>query len=370
MAMVSERRKSKDAARTARLEVKGSGPEGRKLERGEIVPLSAAESARLAELYADWSGFVLNLVRKRLARGGVSWAQAVTLAPDLAQAVWVAVARYDRGVLLAGEVDEETSRRYLATLARQQVGYFWRLRSSHEVVTDFDAPEWRAVEAAEPEPEAELTDRCDELLALLSPEVRAALVEVCYGVPVTALADTLGLSLSGARRLIEKAAATMRGELPAYRPPVPEDAPPARLEDLPAGQRAVLGNLNGRTRTMLLLRLAGHSPEVIARRGGWDRTTVYTQLKRYADVLTMDGGAGSETAELAEDVPALESLPAGQRAALEALNGRTRLVLLLRLAGVSVPVIAQRTGRDPSCVYKMVKRYARVLTADSVGVAA
>lgn len=291
MAMVSERVQARGAARTAREQAKGNGPGGRRLGYREDVPLTAGEAARLEALYAAHAADVLLWVRNRLMRSGTPWLRAVTLAEDIAENTWLLVMRQGRAALLMGELGAEDARRYVATYARNAVSKYWALSASTaELPTDFEDPQYRALPAPEVEPEPDLTPRCEELLSLLSPELRAAMVEVCHGMPVPALADRLGISGAAAHRLIERAVRTMRGETLRPAPPkcAPADTPPAPLEALPAAQREALEALPETTRMVLLLRLAGLSYEAIGARVGRHKTSVAKSIKRYARILTAD----------------------------------------------------------------------------------
>lgn len=284
-----KRNKREERARGALL--KGNGPGGRRLNHGEIVPLSAGESARMGELYARHCEWMRRMAWNRLTRNGVTVGEAWALADDLAMNAWMRVARKRQG-LLTEELDELTERRYLATAVKSAIGDHYALRRSHETPHDFAAPEYEDVMAPpmiQPGQE-ELSPRCRELLADLSPELREVMVELCYGLSQRAMADLLGINIAVVNRLVKRAVATLRGDDPDEKPE-PDRTPPVALESLPEEQREALAELTEHARMVLLLRLAGVSYTAIAERVDRSISSVHRMVKRYAHLLLTDGAA-------------------------------------------------------------------------------
>ncbi|MDJ0347503.1 hypothetical protein [Streptomyces sp. PH10-H1] len=261
----------------------GNAADGGRLRPGEDVPLSVGESARLGELYAVHAGWMRGMVVNRLTRQGLSWAEAAELADDLSQNAWLRVARQGRAKLLAGPLDEVSERILLALNVKSAVGDHFALRRSHEVPADFEAPEFREVEAPSMLDAGApgMSARCRELLDGLSPELRAVMVEFCYGVPQRAMADLLGSNLSTVNRLIKRAVAALGGGTGE------PEVEPVALQSLPPGQRRALEGLGEEARAVLLLKLAGVSQTVIARRVGRCDATVSRLVRQYAHVLAV-----------------------------------------------------------------------------------
>ncbi|WP_411107782.1 sigma-70 family RNA polymerase sigma factor [Streptomyces sp. cmx-4-9] len=265
----------------------GNGPGGRRLHKGEIVPLSVEESTQLGELYERHGAWMRAAARNRLTRQGLTFAEAETLADDLVMDAWVRLAR-KRGELLAGALDEETERRFLATAVKAAVADYYALRRAHELPQDFGTPEYEDV-AAPPmilPGQEDLSPRCRELLADLSPELREVMVEFCYGAPQRAIAELLGVNVAVVNRLVKRAVAALRAQDPDAQPE-PETAPVA-LESLPEQQRRALEALDEHTRMVLLLRLAGVTYQAIADRTERSMSTVFRMAKQYGHLLLAD----------------------------------------------------------------------------------
>ncbi|MFJ8856650.1 hypothetical protein [Streptomyces sp. NPDC102437] len=298
----AERWEREDTDLGPEAEPEGSVRRGRRLGYREDVPLTAVQSERLGELFAAYGRRVLGAVRARLVTSyGLDWAEAEDRAQDIAGELWLQLARRGGDPLLAtgaDRLDEDTTRIYLLRRARTETCAHYRLRSSGEIVVDLAEPRWRAVEAG---PlvltDAEMSERCEELLSALPDRLRAVMVEYCYGVPRKYLAQRLGIAEHTAQRLQLQAVAMLRGEDPAVSETQAREqrkarereaaarAVPVTVEDLPEAERTVLEGLSDLDRDIILLRLAGVGIVVISRRLRIRHQAVSACLRRLARLM-------------------------------------------------------------------------------------
>ena len=272
----------------------GPEPEGRLDD-----PLTAAQASRLGELYEQYGDRVLRAIRARLLRSGSSWAEALTLGDDIAAGMWADLAR--RGgtaepllVSGPGALDQDTTRIRLLSNAKWAVSAHWKLKRSHERPADFTEPQWRDLEAGPLLTEAEVSERCAELLSMLPQRMREVMAEHCYGVPIKRIAERLGMSVSTAGRVMTQAQAVLRGEDPQevttrarkdrYRAEA-ERARPLTLEDLEPMERVLVRALTPRRQDIVLLRLVGVSQAAISIRLKIGKSTLVRELREIADLV-------------------------------------------------------------------------------------
>ncbi|GAA2639904.1 hypothetical protein [Streptomyces axinellae] len=328
---------------------RGTGPGGRRLRPNEEVPpLTPEQAERLGELAGLYHRRLVGAARARLTTWGTPAAQALATAEDLVQDMWLDVARRARrpGDLLGPErLDSEEEQRHLFCQVRQSVSHWARRAQRSEEPTDWETPEGWALAApgVGEMGQGPLTDRCEQLLAPLDGRLRAALVERCYGVPLARVAELLGVAETTATRLVRRAVARLQGRPATHqeeREAVERAVRPVALEVLPADQREALEAMPESVRLALLLRLAGVSWPVIARRCERSLTTVQAWGRRYGYVLDPAATtAGTETGE---------ELPVGWEELAGVLPGRQQQVLRLRAGGGSWPRIAGAVGCSKS----------------------
>ncbi|MFJ6568977.1 sigma factor-like helix-turn-helix DNA-binding protein [Streptomyces sp. NPDC091292] len=275
---------------------RGNGPGGRKLEPGEIIALTAKQSERLAELYTEWGGGRLeSYAARKLMNYGVSHAQARELAEDIAQDVWVAVARETTKPLMTADSLSADERRILMFgRVKTEVNQFFRRRSSTEYAVDFTDP----VTCNNLCPV--LPDGCarttlpaylDTMVSRLPEREREALLLRLEGMPMRRLAERMGVSYPSANRLVETAILLIQIDNPEL------SADPAPLESLAqwereeltrmsAAQRAALLRMDETARRALLLHVGqGLNITEVARRLGVPRYQVLPVLGACATAL-------------------------------------------------------------------------------------
>ncbi|MEV6134320.1 helix-turn-helix domain-containing protein [Streptomyces violaceusniger] len=324
-----------------------------------MAPLSPELAERLAGLAGRFHRRLVASAVGRLVTYGVPYDRAQDVGEELVQEVWADVARKQRneGRVLGPEpVDEETARRHLYGEVKHAVFHHLTAPQRVEEAADFGEPQWRGLTAGPMDAsQGPLTDRCRELLEGLSPRMREAMVERCYGVPEARLAELLGVGTSAAHNLVCRAVARLRGQTPVDRHArrKAEDAvrEPVAPEELSAGQREALERMPQDVQIALLLRLAGVSFPVIAKRTGYSVNTVSRWAAQYACVL--DPAA----------VPDGDGLPEGWLRLASGLSERHRQAVIERSGGASWPQIAELLGCSKSNARSLYASGARALWA-------
>ncbi|MET7731169.1 GntR family transcriptional regulator [Streptomyces sp. NPDC005402] len=240
----------------------GNGPGGRRLRQGEDIPLTAEQARRLSALYERYSADLVRYAKSKLVGYRFSAARAQTLAEDIAQNVWVEVARTGAKDLLAPEpLSESDTQAFLFVRVQNQLGKHFKRSSSHERPMDFDDPITAYVLApmVEEQQEVPLAEPSGELLRMvadLPDREREALLLQLDGCNKSVVADRLGCSLRTGDRLAETA--LLRLQL--CHPEMPHE--PITLESLPVWQREALATLDD-TRCEALLRIGDLPRQVL-----------------------------------------------------------------------------------------------------------
>lgn len=230
---------------------RGNGPGGRKLEQGEIIPLTPKQSERLAELYAEFGGGRLEgyAVRKLLNRG-VRQSRARELAEDIVQDVWVAVARETAKPLMAADALSEDDRRiFLFGRVKSEVHQYFRRLSSGEAPVDWSDPQvcnWLCPLLSTGCARTELPAYLDAMVSELPEREREALLLRLEGMPMRRLAEHVGVSYPTANRLVETALLLIQINNPEL------SADPAPLESLAKWEREELAHMSAAQQAALL----------------------------------------------------------------------------------------------------------------------
>ncbi|MFJ9375759.1 RNA polymerase sigma factor [Streptomyces sp. NPDC101455] len=243
---------------------RGNGPDGRRLERGEMVPLSAEQSERLAVLFERYSVRLVSYARRKLITYGQSPAAAASLAEDIAQDAWIEVSRTGaKDLLRPEELDGEEVCRVLYARVKTQISAHYRRLRSHETPVDWQDPATCNV-LCPLLPEgcalAALPQDLDVVVAALPEREREALLLHVDGLSREQAADRMGCAVSTARTLVETALLLLQiGNPNLSDPPVGRESLPGweqhALEELTETQRAVLLRLDTLPRRVLLLHL-------------------------------------------------------------------------------------------------------------------
>lgn len=230
---------------------RGNGPGGRKLDRGEIVPLTPKQSARLAELYAEFGGGRLErYAARKLMNYGLRRARASELADDIAQDVWVAVARETTKPLMAAdELSEDERRIFLFGRVKTEVHQYFRRGSTSEYPIDWTDPvTCNTLCSVLPGGCARtaLPAYLDAMVAKLPERERAALLLRLEGMNMRLVAEHVGVSYPTANRLVETALLLIQIDNPEL------SADPVPLETLPKWEREELAGMSAAQRAALL----------------------------------------------------------------------------------------------------------------------
>ncbi|MFI9081989.1 sigma-70 family RNA polymerase sigma factor [Streptomyces sioyaensis] len=241
---IAERRTDQGTSR-------GNGPDGRKLEQGEIVALTTKQSERLAELYEEFgNGRLESYAARKLMNRGLPYIRARELAEDITQDTWVTVARETTKPLMTADTLSEDDRRILlfARVKDTINQYFRRLSNTEEPVDWTDPVTCNTLCRALPSGCARtvLPAYLDTMVSTLPERERTALLLRLEGMPMRRLAEHVGVSYPTANRLVETALLLIQIDNPQL------TADPVPLESLPRWEREELGHMSAAQRAALL----------------------------------------------------------------------------------------------------------------------
>lgn len=230
---------------------RGNGPDGRKLERGEIIALTSKQQERLAELYAEFGGGRLErYAARKLMNHGLEPARACELAEDIAQDVWVAVARETTKPLMAADALSEDERRiFLFGRVKTEVHQYFRRGSTSEYPVDWTDPvTCNTLCPVLPGGCARtiLPAYLDAMVSGLPERERKALLLRLEGMNMRLVAEHIGVSYPTANRLVETALLLIQIDNPLL------SADPVPLESLPKWEREELARVSAAQRAALL----------------------------------------------------------------------------------------------------------------------
>ncbi|CAK7279218.1 hypothetical protein [Streptomyces misionensis] len=284
--------------------IRGNGPGGRRLGRGEDVPLSAEASVRLGELYAEYGDGLVHYARRKLMNRGCPAGVAVHLAEEIAQEAWVEIARTGAKDLLAPDAGERYSadetRWMLWRRVKDRILAHYKRSASYETAVDWDDKQTCAVLC--PLLEEALSERCRlgaltgpmaQMVAALPEAEREALLTLAYAVPVDRARELL--AETGAVGKLEKLVARAvllllidNPELSGPRTPMHEleDWERAALHRVSWAQRQLLLRLDDFPRRALLLHLVdGLTGPQISERLGIPRGRVLSVISGCAALV-------------------------------------------------------------------------------------
>ncbi|MGW1545538.1 sigma-70 family RNA polymerase sigma factor [Streptomyces sp. NPDC002346] len=230
---------------------RGNGPGGRKLERGEIIPLTPDQSERLAALYEEFgNGRLVSYAARKLMNRGLRRTRAIELAEDITQDVWVAVARETTKPLMSVEKLSEDERRILLFgRVKTEVHAYFRRLSSGEAPVDFTDPQtcnWLCPLLSSGCARTELPGYLNTMVAALPEREREALLLRMEGMNMRLVAEHVGVSYPTANRLVETALLLIQIDSPEL------SADPVPVESLPKWEREELGHMSTAQRAALL----------------------------------------------------------------------------------------------------------------------
>ncbi|MEY9990697.1 DNA-directed RNA polymerase specialized sigma24 family protein [Streptomyces sp. V4I8] len=258
----------------------------RKARQGEIVPLTAEQSERLASLYEAYERLMVRYVYSQLTRRGYHGAGAWERAEDIAQGLWLRVAREGAAQpLLSGEaLTEDSTRAILFSKAKQEVAGYVSSRAAGEIAVDMDDPvTCNRLCPLMPSGCAlvELPAYLAAMVDALPEQERAALLLMLDGLDPRSMAEHLDCADSTAERLASAAVLMLQIDNPELsREPVALESLPEwerrALAALSPERRAALLRLEVTTRQALLLKHEGLGKREIAKRLGLGYDAVAT----------------------------------------------------------------------------------------------
>ncbi|MGW2368263.1 sigma factor-like helix-turn-helix DNA-binding protein [Streptomyces sp. NPDC001667] len=273
----------------------GNGPGGRKLRPGEIVPLTAAQSERLATLYAEYGSRLVGFAVWKLRNRGLLFAEARSLAEDIAQETWVLVARSRTDDLLGAEpLSESFIRGSLFAEVKSLIHQHYRRQMTGESPVDWTDPiVCNTLCPVLPGgcARAVLPAYLDVMVSALPERERAALLLRLEGLNMRIVAEHLGCSYPTANRLVETALLLLQIDNPELSG---EPTPVASLVSwerrelarMSAAQQEVLLRMDETARQALLLHVGqGLNITEVARRLGVSRYQVLPVLGACASAL-------------------------------------------------------------------------------------
>ncbi|MFE2553609.1 sigma factor-like helix-turn-helix DNA-binding protein [Streptomyces sp. NPDC059355] len=229
----------------------GNGPGGRKLQNGEIVPLTPAQSERLAALYAEFGGGRLeSYAQRKLMNRGMRRSEAAALAEDIVQETWVAVARETTKPLMGPDPLSEDDRRiFLFAQVKTQIHQHLRRGMSGEAPVDWSDPVIcnrlcplmpsgcvRTV----------LPAYLDTMVSALPERERQALLLRLEGMNMRLVAEHVGCSYPTANRLVETALLLLQIDNPEL------SGEPVAVDTLPRWERQELARMSVAQQAALL----------------------------------------------------------------------------------------------------------------------
>ncbi|WP_405506161.1 sigma factor-like helix-turn-helix DNA-binding protein [Streptomyces purpurascens] len=240
--------------------------------------MTAEQSARLGSLYEQYGARMVRYSYSQLKRRGYDSASAWTVAEDIAQGMWVQVARDGaRGPLLGDEsLSEDSVRALLFYKTKHQVLGYVSGRAAGEVVVDFADPvtcNWLCPLMPSGCALVELPVYLATMVEALPEQERAALLLMLDGLDPRSMAEQLGCGDSTAVRMAESAVLMLQIDNPELsREPVALESLPQwereALSELSPERRAALLRLESTTRQALLLKHQGLSKREIVKRLG------------------------------------------------------------------------------------------------------
>lgn len=229
---------------------RGNGPGGRRLRKGEMIPMTAEQSERLGELFAQYNDVLVPYARRKLmAWRGLSFTQASSLAEDIAQDTWLKVARTGADdVLRPGLGRDDVLPMLYVHLQSRIVAHFQVARSTETPVDWEDKVTCNLLcpLLTEQCAMAELPAYVRQMLAKLPDAEREALTLALDGLTSEPIGEHLGCAQSSAHRLVASAVLMLKMANPSLAGPAVDP------QSLPLWQREALAQVDEVRRTVLL----------------------------------------------------------------------------------------------------------------------
>nr|WP_251076658.1 GntR family transcriptional regulator [Streptomyces benahoarensis] len=249
---------------------------------GEIVPLTAEQSDRLATLYEEYGRRLVGYAYSQLQGRGHIGSGAWKLAEDVTQEMWVQLARDGGRCPLLGDESEEYGAGLLFHRVKQAISHHFHLFSSDETSMDFDDPvicNWLCPLMPGQCALVELPAYLAKMVDALPEQERAALLLMLDGLDPRSMAEQLGCGDTTAVRLANAAVLMLQIDNPELtrEPVAPESLPEweqRALSELTAERRAALLRLEPVARQALLLKHQGLGRREIVKRLGLTYDTV------------------------------------------------------------------------------------------------
>lgn len=268
--------------RAGRVTSRGNGPGGRRLLRGEDIPLTSAQSARLGELYETHSAHVVRYAYFRLSRDGRAMGGTWALAEDIAQNVWLRAARTGaRGLLDEEPGGTQEVRRLLFGRVKEEIGSYFHVSRHNERAIDWTDPVTCNVYCSLMPSQCalvELPGYLADMVAGLPEAEREALLLKLDGLHPSLMAEHLECSDATAARLVDAAVLLLKLDNPSLCGPIAleeglEEWERQSLAELSDIKREALLRLDVESRRVLLLKTQGLSVHEIVKRLGvtWDK---------------------------------------------------------------------------------------------------
>ncbi|MFI9187326.1 GntR family transcriptional regulator [Streptomyces goshikiensis] len=259
-----------------------NSPCGRRLQQGEDIPLTPAQSARLAELYEAFSPNLVRFAYSRLRTDSRAMGGAWTLAEDIAQNVWLGVARTGaRDLLREGAFDTDATRGMLFFRVKQEIGSYFHVSRHNERIIDWTDPVTCNIYCPLVPSQCalmELPGYLADMVAGLPEAERQALLLKLDGLHPSLMAEHLECSDATAARLVEAAVLLLKLDNPSLCGPAAlegdlEEWERKALAELSDVKRVALLRLGAESRQILLLKAQGLAVHEIAKRlgVGWDK---------------------------------------------------------------------------------------------------
>ncbi|CAM5436649.1 hypothetical protein STENM223S_07868 [Streptomyces tendae] len=255
----------------------------RKTRVGEVRPLTAEQSERLASLYEEYGSRLVRYAYSQLRKWGHLGTDVWTLAEDITQGMWVRLAReggLGRGLLADEQVENMGG--LLFYRVRQEISGHFQFHATGETPVDFEDPvtcNWLCPMMPDGCALAVLPDYLAAMVDALPDQEREALLLMLDGLSPRVMGEQLGCGDATAVRLANAAVLLLQIDNPEL------SREPVALESLEAWERQALCEVGAERREALLRLEPGQRQALLLRYQGVGQREIAKRLGMSYDAV-------------------------------------------------------------------------------------